>query len=321
MKKFSNINQQINILKSRGMKFNNVSFAKDILRHISYYNIINAFKDLFTLKDALNETYIANLTFEEVYDIYLFDKDLRHLFLKYILQIETELRTHVAYVFGKNEGPYQYFDINSFDLKHSDYVIKMIESISSNINKQYKDTRDDMIGHFAKLNEQLPIWVLVNTFDFGLLKTFFLNMKVEQKKEITSIYSLSVKSYNSFLQTLHMFRNVCAHDYRILFYRIHDSNKKIVDTNIHKNLNIIKDTNNNYLYGKSDLYSLIIIFKYLLSDESFKEFFNELINLIDILKKELISIDINNIYKSIGFPTKYNNQLDFKEIININLNK
>ena len=42
----------------------------------------------------------------------------------------------------------------------------MIESIKTNINKQYKDARDDMISHFAKLDEALPMWILVNTFDF-----------------------------------------------------------------------------------------------------------------------------------------------------------
>lgn len=318
MKEFSNINQQINILKNRGMKFNNVSFAKDILRHINYYNIINAFKDLFINRNSFEEIYIDNITFEEIYNIYLFDKDIRHLFLKYILQIETELRRHVSYVFAKEEEPYKYLDINSFNLNFTDYVTTMIEIIKSNLSKQYKDTRDDMLGHFSKLDEPLPIWVLVNTFDFGLLKTFYLNMKTIQKKEIAFIYSLSIKTYNSFLQTLHMFRNVCAHDYRILFYRIHDSNKKIVDTDIHKNLNILKDTNNNYLYGKSDLYSLVIIFKYLLDNDSFNDFFNELINLIDELENNLITIDINKVYKSMGFPTNVGKQLDFKEIVSLN---
>ena len=208
-------------------------------------------------------------------------------------------------------------DNNNFDLKHNDYTINMIESIKENVNKQYKDTRDDMISHFVKLNEPLPMWVLVNTFDFGLLKTFFLNMKNLEKKEIAAIYSLSIKSFNSFLQTLHMFRNVCAHDYRILFYRIHDSNKKIVDTNIHKNLNIIKDTNNNYICGKSDLYSLVIIFKYLLSDTSFKEFFEELIKSIAKLEESLEVIDISKIYKAMGFPIKLDNQLDWKDLVNV----
>ena len=66
MNEFSNINQQINILKSRGMKFNNVSHAKNVLRRVNYYNIINAFKDLFINSENSIEYYIDNITFEEI---------------------------------------------------------------------------------------------------------------------------------------------------------------------------------------------------------------------------------------------------------------
>ncbi len=39
--------EQISILKSRGMLFNNITFASNALERKNYYNIINAFKDAF----------------------------------------------------------------------------------------------------------------------------------------------------------------------------------------------------------------------------------------------------------------------------------
>ncbi len=214
MKQFCTINQQINVLKSRGMKFKSVKFAKDVLNNVNYYNIINAFKDLFVIEDSKEEKYIDNLFFEEVYDVYLFNRELRHLFLRYILLLEDILRTNVAYVFGNEEGPYQHLDEKAFNSNvNSQYITDMIDKINSII----ENSRDDMVGHFKSMNEPLPILVLVNTFDFNLIKTFYLNMKYNQKLMIANKYSITIKEYKSFLQTLNMYRNVCANDYRLLF--------------------------------------------------------------------------------------------------------
>ena len=62
MNEFSNINQQIDILKSSGIKFNNISHAKNVLKRVNYYNIINTFKDLFINSENSIEYYIDNIT-------------------------------------------------------------------------------------------------------------------------------------------------------------------------------------------------------------------------------------------------------------------
>lgn len=47
MKEFKSINEQILLLKSRGMVFNREAEASWLLRDFNYYNIINGYKDPF----------------------------------------------------------------------------------------------------------------------------------------------------------------------------------------------------------------------------------------------------------------------------------
>ena len=56
VKEFKTINEQIEILKMRGLVFDNEEFAKEKLLETNYYNTINGYKKLFiTLDDSGNE--------------------------------------------------------------------------------------------------------------------------------------------------------------------------------------------------------------------------------------------------------------------------
>ena len=84
MKEFKSINEQILLLKSRGMIFNREAEASWLLRDFNYYNIINGYKDPFLSSE---DTFKKNTSFEEVYSLYMFDKKLKDIFLKYILKM------------------------------------------------------------------------------------------------------------------------------------------------------------------------------------------------------------------------------------------
>lgn len=87
-----------------------------------------------------------------------------------------------------------------------------------------------------------------------------------------------------YLTAITKFRNVCAHNERLYTYHI---NEDIPNTVLHSKLNIPKK-GNQYIYGKRDLFALVIAFRYLIPNEDFKDF-----------KKSLIQI-IKNYHKSSG---------------------
>ena len=116
MKEFKTYQEQIEILKSRGIVINNEEFALEKLQEDNYYNIINGYKDLFIDSNQ----YIQGTTFEEIYSLFEFDRNLKSILLKNILIVENILRTLIAYNFSLKYGNDNYLKIDNFEtLKNS----------------------------------------------------------------------------------------------------------------------------------------------------------------------------------------------------------
>ncbi|WP_431810895.1 Abi family protein [Lysinibacillus capsici] len=106
MKPFKTHRQQLTILRGRGLRINNGSKALRILENESYYAVINGYKDHFLLKSPTGknispETYITNATFDEIYELYSFDRDLRNAILEYLLKFESNIKSKIAYRFSE----------------------------------------------------------------------------------------------------------------------------------------------------------------------------------------------------------------------------
>ena len=65
-----------------------------------------------------------------------------------------------------------------------------------------------------------------------------------------------------------------------------------------------------YVYGKNDLFSLVLMFKFMLSKEDFKLLVYELGYEVDLLDNKLNSIEIDKVLDKIGFPTNWKNIVD-----------
>ena len=84
MHNYKTFDDQINILQERGLINNDIDQAKEILEIHNYYNVINGYKDLFCYTDEnKNEKFIKGTTFNEIYSLYEFDRELRTIIFKY----------------------------------------------------------------------------------------------------------------------------------------------------------------------------------------------------------------------------------------------
>lgn len=129
MKEFKTYQEQIEILKSRGIVINNEEFALEKLQEDNYYNIINGYKDLFIDSNQ----YIQGTTFEEIYSLFEFDRNLKSILLKNILIVENILRTLIAYNFSLKYGNDNYLKIDNFETLKNSGCKK--ESIKKELNK------------------------------------------------------------------------------------------------------------------------------------------------------------------------------------------
>ena len=301
-KKFKTIEEQIEILKSRNMLIENYDKAHEILRKNNYYYIINGYKELFLDKTAKTEKYVDNTKIEELYELYQFDKKIKINFLKYILIIENEIDTYLAYEFSKTYGHKNYLIPENFNntKSNSQLVEKFINNVNLEIEHQYKND-NKMIAHYINKYQYIPLWVLIRIISFGKMSKFYSLMKQKEQNEISRKYNLKSRELKIMLHNLTIIRNICAHDEKLYDVKM---NSRIFSTKYHKKLKI-ENKNGNYLYGTRDLFSIVIVLKILLEDKEFYNFYKMLIKDIEQLRKTIITVKSNIILKEMGFPNNY----------------
>ena len=97
-KEYKTYRQLLTILRGRGMTIGKGSQGSRVMRILekeNYYNVINGYKDLFLdpASTPTAELYKAGTTFDEVYALYEFDREVRHIYLKYLLKVENSFKT------------------------------------------------------------------------------------------------------------------------------------------------------------------------------------------------------------------------------------
>lgn len=101
MKDYKTNEELIDYLKSKNVIIYNENKALELINKYTYYSIVNSYKTVF--KDK-NNNYINNVSFEEIYALYDFDKKIKNIFFKYCLEIETVIKSLMANQISKVYG-------------------------------------------------------------------------------------------------------------------------------------------------------------------------------------------------------------------------
>lgn len=306
MKVFKTIQEQISILESKGLIIDDYLFTEDILIRENYF-FISGYRHLF-LKSPKDRNFIKGTTFRELYALFNFDRQVRNIVFKNLLIIENNLKSIISYQLSKKYGfrekdylkPENFTKVPDKQRQLSDTLKKMKRQIRVN-GAQHSAT-----SHYLKNYGYIPLWVVVKVLSFGIVGELYTVMKREDQEEIANIYDLSINNLLTYLPILSNYRNLCAHE-DILYD--HRTQKIIGDTRYHDGLDI-PTTDGEYIYGKDDLFALIIILKQLLRPEEFRLLINEVSYEIDILCGKLKVINIGKVLDTMGFPRNFREILD-----------
>ena len=306
-KEFKNLSEQIEIMKSKGLKFLDEEKARNILLRENYF-FINGYRHLF-MKSNAEKKFIEGSTFEEMYSLFTFDRRFRNIIFKNVLIIENNIKSIISYQLSKKYGYKEkdYLKPSSFSLdrKKSRQVTDLIHKMKRQI--RVNSPQHSATYHYASNYGYVPLWILVKVLSFGIISEMYTILKPEDQLSIAEYYDFDIEILSNYLSILANYRNLCAHE-DILFE--HKTQKFIDDTKYHSHLNISK-TDNEYIYGKNDLFALIIILKQMLSDEEFRLLIYEIGYELDILDGKIESIPQDKILDRMGFP------INFREIVNI----
>lgn len=95
---------------------------------------------------------------------------------------------------------------------------------------------------------------------------------------------------------------MCAHGNRIYCHR---TTKTLIDTKYHKSLSIRTNQAREFVYGKRDLFAVLIALKGLSSNNEYSKLIKELYRAIGILKNKINTISIDNVTLEMGFPINW----------------
>ena len=306
-KNFKTVEEQIILLKERGIVINDKS-AKEILTENNYYYLINGYKNMFLDNRCQKEKYIENVSLEEIYALYKFDGELRMNLLRYILIIERRLDTYISYEFSKIYGNKEYLIENNFDnnKKNNYKIVSLIADIKTNTTKQIK-IGNKMLNHYIKNYGYIPLWVLIRIMTLGEVSKFYEVMKQKDQNAVAKKFGVREKTLKTYLHNIAIVRNICAHDEKLYDLRL---NNAIIKNKIHSYFNLdLHDKK--YSNGYKDLFSITIILKVLLKEIEFKNFYTVLLNNLEDLKKDINSIEYNKILNKMGFPKNYEKLLEY----------
>lgn len=272
------------------------------MKAIGYFPVIDGYKTPFI--NPMTRIYEPDTSFEDIYTLYLFDRQLRDIFFRYLCDVEMHMRQLISYYFCKRHGELQkqYLSVANFDCstkKKLASVNKLLRILSYQANK---NTDHIYLVHQRIVHNNVPLWVVMKTLTFGQTSKFYSLLKFQMKSDICKEFiHIDEDTLGIYLEKLCLIRNACAHNERLYCFHF---DKDFPDTLLHKKMGIPMK-GEQYLYGKNDLFSAVIALRYLLPSRSFLAFKRELIKSIRGYLKKTKRIDQRHLYEFMGFPENW----------------
>lgn len=283
--------------------------AVQLLKENSYFSLICGYKKPFKAK---NGNYKKNVKFEDIYALYDFDNELRQLFLSYILKVENHIKSLISYSFcsmyGADQAEYLNTTNYNYVSKNQNTINRLVQKLGeiANSNNVYR-----YIDHQRSKHGNVPLWVTMKALTLGTVSKMYGSLTSAVQSQISKEFpGISESSLSNMLKYSTKIRNVCAHNERLFDYK--SVKNMIADTEIHQKLGARK--NSQYTQGKNDLFAMVIILKYLLSEKDFNDFFFFLKRQIDVLCESLNVLQRPQLYKYMGFPSNWETIKDIRKI-------
>ena len=203
------INDQIQLLKSEGLIINDEGKAFHLLQHISMFRMKSYLKPLRQLG---SRQFKASATFDDAYNIYKFDSELRKMVCSELEKIEISIRTQLSLIMSDTAGLYWFENLSNFrdTNKHS--------SLLRSLSEELRRSDDDAIISFQQnyLNPFPPSWMTFEISSFGTLSMMYRWLNAGQaRRQVARFYGLSDTVMESWLHSIVYVRNICAHHSRL----------------------------------------------------------------------------------------------------------
>ncbi len=303
-KPFKTIDQQIELLEKRNLKFKDKEKAKEILLRNNYYNLINNFSK-FMINGFNN--YEDNTYFENILIVHDLDRELKKILFEYLTEIESIFKAMLIYEYCKEyQEEYAFLNIRNYDKNNLSSAFSVISTYTNIINFYSNDKKANAIKHYISNHNDVPLWVLSSFLTLGQSIYFYNTLTPTLKYTIVKnhinnnlstenkIIRLDVAVFSSILENIRQIRNVVAHNNRLINFKCKNNIKYI--NGLH---------NQDKRKSRQTVYSTILTFKCFLDTNKYTNLENRLISLVENFYN---SMDNKNhatrVLDSLGFPNE-----------------
>lgn len=300
-KTFKTLDEQVDILRNKGLVIDDVERAKEILLRENYF-FISGYRHLF-FRSNENKKFIQNTNFREIYGLFNFDRQLRNIIFKNILIIENNIKSVISYNISRNYGITEKNYLNPKNFTREPSKTRQVNDLLKKMKRQIRINggQHEATSHYISNYGYIPPWIVVKVLSFGIVSELYGILKVDDQKNIADVFNINYQELMSYLTILSNYRNLCAHEDIVYEHR---AQKPIYNTKYHQLLNIPM-MDGEYIYGKEDLFAVIIILKHLLRKDDFTLLLNEISYEIDVLSGKLNVIPIAKVLDRMGFPENF----------------
>ncbi len=260
-KPFLTFDEQIELMRSRGIDVENDIYTHEKLSSISYYSLINGYKNTL-LKNPNSEEFIDGTTFNMIYRLFLFDSLLSNTLLKYILHVERSLKTKIAYRIAEKYGvdSSNYLNPSNYFTRDNRLVNRVLKHLNDKCTSPMRNTTS---YYYANHKNHLPPWILVNDISFNRAIDWYSILKSDDKSYIANKMilqnsaNMSTDERKEFLikslRLLLDYRNSLAHGNKVFAPHIHSILPKNPLMKLVQNDMVLKESEYNMGFGQKDL--------------------------------------------------------------------
>ncbi len=268
-KGFKTVEEQLDILRSRGLTINNEAQARDFLLRNNYYRISG-----YSLTLRKNDVFSKSATFQNIVDIYHFDHELRHILLQYLEVIEVQMKSIYTYEFTKIHGPIGYLNEAFFTskTKHQEIISKADQQ------KKQRLPHEAYLKHFVNdLQQDIPLWAYVDLLTISDISFLYSISEQPIKDSIARAFGLTMNKgsaiLGNYMHSMTIIRNLCAHGSRI-YNRLFEQKPSL-----NKREKALLRKNSNGEVDNAHFYGFLLVMKRILPADKFSEMKDSIISL------------------------------------------
>ncbi|MDY0029777.1 MAG: Abi family protein [Pseudobdellovibrionaceae bacterium] len=213
------IDDQLALLRDRGLIIGDEAKTRSCLTHIGYYRL-SAYELPFQRGDHTDEhhQFLPGTHFDQIIDLYTFDRKLRLLVMDAIERIEIAIKSVIINEMCIPYGPHWYMDRTHFvaDFSYGEFIKSVHKDIDH--GKDTENVRNISIRHYYETYDSPtmpPLWMVLEALTFGTVSVIYSWIPFADQKRIADQFGLGVPVLRSWLHTASYTRNLCAHHARL----------------------------------------------------------------------------------------------------------